>query len=111
MANVQEEETKGTGVCSMGDACCKKVFTSEPTEIFNSKEFRPYNPTQEPIFPPKLKIESKLDEQYLVVKGRDVSWYRPTKFKTLLALKEKYPNAKIVIGNTEIGSYIFFSNT
>ncbi|XP_050457296.1 xanthine dehydrogenase isoform X2 [Cataglyphis hispanica] len=110
MANVQEEKINDTRACSMGDACCKKAFTSEPTEIFNSKEFCPYDPTQEPIFPPKLKIESKLDEQYLIVKGKNVSWYRPTNFKTLLALKEQYPNAKIVIGNTEIGVEVKFKH-
>lgn len=56
MANVRKEEINDTRVCSMGDACCKRVFTSEPTEVFNSKEFCPYDPTQEPIFPPKLKV-------------------------------------------------------
>jgi len=56
-------------------------------------------------------MDSKLDEQYLIVKGRDITWYRPTNLKTLLALKEQYPNAKIIIGNTEIGSYISLSNT
>lgn len=61
IANIQEEEeTNSTRVCSMGDACCKKAFTSEPTEIFNSKEFRPYDSTQEPIFPPKLKVSCLL---------------------------------------------------
>ncbi|XP_067213749.1 xanthine dehydrogenase isoform X2 [Linepithema humile] len=111
MANVGKEETSDGRACSMGNACCKlRAFTSEPTEIFNSKEFCPYDPTQEPIFPPKLKIESKLDEQYLVVKGRNVSWYRPTNFKTLLSLKERYPNAKIIIGNTEIGVEVKFKN-
>ncbi|XP_024891840.1 xanthine dehydrogenase-like [Temnothorax curvispinosus] len=110
MINVREEGANNTRTCSMGDACCKKVFTSEPTEMFNSKEFRPYDPTQEPIFPPKLKIESKLDEQYLIVKGKNVSWYRPTNLKTLLALKEQYPNAKIVIGNTEIGVEMKFKH-
>ncbi|CAL1688978.1 unnamed protein product [Lasius platythorax] len=110
MANVREEEINDTRVCSMGDACCKRAFTSEPTEVFNSKEFCPYDPTQEPIFPPKLKIESKLDEQYLIVRGRNVSWYRPTNFKTLLALKEQHPNAKIVVGNTEIGVEVKFKH-
>ncbi|XP_029159752.1 xanthine dehydrogenase-like [Nylanderia fulva] len=109
-ATVREEKINDTRVCSMGDACCKRVFTSEPTEVFNSKEFCPYNPTQEPIFPPKLKIESTLDEQYLIVRGKNVSWYRPTNFKTLLALKEQYPNAKIVIGNTEIGVEVKFKH-
>ncbi|KAG5346531.1 XDH dehydrogenase, partial [Acromyrmex charruanus] len=103
MTNVQEEETNNIGVCSMGDSCCRKVFTSKPTEIFNSKEFCPYDSTQEPIFPPKLKMDSKLDEEYLIVKGKDTTWYRPTNLKTLLVLKEQYPNAKIIIGNTEIG--------
>lgn len=55
-----------------------------------------------------LQIESELDEQYLIVKGKNVTWYRPTNFKTLLLLKEQYPSAKIVIGNTEIGLYISF---
>ncbi|XP_077270195.1 xanthine dehydrogenase rosy isoform X1 [Temnothorax americanus] len=110
MINKREEGTNNTRTCSLGDACCKKIFTSEPTEIFNSKEFRPYDPTQEPIFPPKLKIESKLDEQYLIMKGKNVSWYRPTNLKTLLALKEQYPNAKIVIGNTEIGVEMKFKH-
>ncbi|EFN79891.1 Xanthine dehydrogenase [Harpegnathos saltator] len=115
-ASVREKETNGAGVCSMGDACCKKrAFTSEPTEVFNSKEFRPYDPTQEPIFPPKLKasfasIESKLDKQYLIVKGKNVTWYRPTTLKTLLALKDQYPSAKIVIGNTEIGVEVKFKH-
>ncbi|XP_018406133.1 PREDICTED: xanthine dehydrogenase [Cyphomyrmex costatus] len=103
MSNVREEETNDIGVCSMADACCKKVFTSKSTEVFNSKEFCPYDSTQEPIFPSKLKIDSKLDEQYLIVKGKDISWYRPTNLKTLLALKDQYPNVKIIIGNTEIG--------
>ncbi|GAB1868637.1 xanthine dehydrogenase [Camponotus japonicus] len=109
MANVRKEEND-TRVCSMGDACCKRAFTSESTEVFNSKEFCPYDPTQEPIFPPKLKIESKLDKQFLIVKGKNVTWYRPTNFKTLLALKEQYPNAKIVIGNTEIGVEVKFKH-
>ncbi|KAL0116975.1 hypothetical protein PUN28_010089 [Cardiocondyla obscurior] len=108
--NGHNEGTNNTRVCSMGDACCKKAFTSEVPEIFNSKEFRPYDPTQEPIFPPKLKIESKLDEQYLIIKGKNISWYRPTNLKTLLVLKEQYPHAKIVIGNTEIGVEIKFKH-
>ncbi|XP_014488369.1 PREDICTED: xanthine dehydrogenase isoform X2 [Dinoponera quadriceps] len=106
MANVREKEINDKRVCSMGDACCKKkAFTSE---LFSSKEFCPYNPSQEPIFPPKLKIESKLDEQYLIIKGTDVTWHRPTTLKTLLALKDQYPSAKIVIGNTEIGVEVKF---
>ncbi|XP_032670200.1 xanthine dehydrogenase isoform X2 [Odontomachus brunneus] len=110
MANVRDNDKNDTRVCSLGDACCKRAFTSEPTEVFNSKEFCPYDPTQEPIFPPKLKIESRLDEQFLIVKGTNVTWYRPTILKTLLALKDQFPNAKIVIGNTEIGVEVKFKH-
>ncbi|KAL7297372.1 hypothetical protein TKK_0009757 [Trichogramma kaykai] len=90
-------------VCALGNACCKKAFTSEPTELFNSSEFKPYDPTQEPIFPPALQMSSELDEEYLIIKGKDITWYRPTNLKQLLTLKSQYPNAKIIVGNTEVG--------
>ncbi|CAB0037829.1 unnamed protein product [Trichogramma brassicae] len=89
--------------CALGNACCKKAFTSEPTELFNSSEFKPYDPTQEPIFPPALQMSSELDEEYLIIKGKDITWYRPTNLKQLLTLKSQYPNAKIIVGNTEVG--------
>jgi xanthine dehydrogenase iron-sulfur cluster and FAD-binding subunit A len=54
-----------------------------------------------------MQLQSELDEQYLIIKGKNSTWYRPTKFRTLLALKDQYPNAKIVVGYTEIGLYIF----
>ncbi|XP_014214847.1 xanthine dehydrogenase-like [Copidosoma floridanum] len=97
-------------VCAMGDACCKKAFTSEPTELFDSKEFVPYDPTQEPIFPPKLQLSSEYDEQYLIFKGKEITWFRPTCLKELLKLKQQYPNAKIVVGNTEVGVEVKFKH-
>ncbi|XP_014226482.1 xanthine dehydrogenase [Trichogramma pretiosum] len=97
-------------VCAMGDACCKKVFTSEPTEVFDSKEFTPYDPSQEPTFPPKLQLTSQYDEEYLIIKGKEISWYRPTCLKEILVLKQQYPNAKIVVGNTEVGVEVKFKH-
>ena len=97
-------------VCAMGDECCKKVLTSEPTELFNSKTFCPYDPTQEPIFPPKLQISSNLNEEYLIIKGKNITWYRPNNLKELLTLKNSYPHAKIVVGNTEVGIEMKFRN-
>lgn len=44
-----------------------------------------------------------MDNQYLVVQGPRVTWYRPTNLSELLELKAKYHAAKIVNGNTEIG--------
>jgi len=49
-------------------------------------------------------VDSKFDSQFLVIKGKRATWYRPTKFEDLLYLKSKYPEARIVGGNTEIGT-------
>ncbi|KAG7188931.1 hypothetical protein KM043_008532 [Ampulex compressa] len=98
------------GVCAMGENCCKRAFTSEPTELFNSKEFCPYDPSQEPIFPPKLQLSSELDEQYAIFKGENVTWHRPTKLSQLLELKQEHPGAKIIVGNTEVGVEVKFKH-
>lgn len=48
-------------------------------------------------------MDSKFDSQFLLIKGKRATWYRPTRFDDLLYLKSKYPEARIVGGNTEIG--------
>ncbi|XP_054265328.1 xanthine dehydrogenase-like [Macrosteles quadrilineatus] len=118
------------GGCPMGEKCCKnskqngegcsQVNGSEngytngsdivEDSLFNPREFVPYDPSQEPIFPPELKVSDTLDNQYLVVQGPRVTWYRPTNLSELLELKAKYPAAKIVNGNTEIGVEVKFKN-
>jgi xanthine dehydrogenase/oxidase len=35
--------------------------------------------------------------------GEKVEWYRPTSLKQLVELKAKYTDARLVIGNTEVG--------
>uniref|UniRef100_A0A1B6CHR7 xanthine dehydrogenase n=1 Tax=Clastoptera arizonana TaxID=38151 RepID=A0A1B6CHR7_9HEMI len=116
--------TNGNGVCGMGDKCCKKQngvvngcngdtdehSDDEKEELFDSKKFVPLDPSQEPIFPPELKLSSEFDNQFLVVSGPRVTWYRPTALAELLHLKSKYPHAKIVNGNTELGVETKFKN-
>ena len=36
-----------------------------------------------------------------------MTWYRPASLEELLELKEKHPQAKLVIGNTEVGKGCF----
>uniref|UniRef100_A0A8C0FWE2 Xanthine dehydrogenase n=1 Tax=Bubo bubo TaxID=30461 RepID=A0A8C0FWE2_BUBBB len=72
-----------------------KVMMS--SSLFNSSEFQPLDPTQEPIFPPELM------QKQLCFKGERVMWIQPTTLKELVALKSQYPNAKLVVGNTEVG--------
>jgi xanthine dehydrogenase iron-sulfur cluster and FAD-binding subunit A len=50
-------------------------------------------------------MDSSFDSQFLVIKGKRTTWYRPTKLDNLLFLKSKYPEARIVIGNTEVGKF------
>lgn len=104
------ERSLTNGECPMGENCCKKIRIAEPTEIFDTDQFRPYDPTQEIIFPPKLHVSSHLDEQYLVIKGKNVTWHRPRNLDELLQLKAQYPNAKIVVGNTELGVEVKFKH-
>lgn len=97
--------------CGMGDKCCKLQNNKSDEEVlFKTSEFTPYDPSQEPIFPPELKLTDKYDRQYLIVKGTNVIWYRPTKLCEVLDLKAKYPAAKIVVGNTEVGVEVKFRN-
>uniref|UniRef100_A0A1B6KEG1 FAD-binding PCMH-type domain-containing protein n=1 Tax=Graphocephala atropunctata TaxID=36148 RepID=A0A1B6KEG1_9HEMI len=114
------------GGCGMGDKCCKNgladgqgcgqsngyVNGSDIVEdnLFNPEGFVPYDPSQEPIFPPELQISGALDTQLLTIQGPRVTWYRPTKLSELLELKAKFPSAKLVNGNTEIGVEVKFKN-
>lgn len=90
----------------MGENCCKNQKNQgfQTGEIlFNKNEFAPYDPSQEPIFPPELKVSSQLDDQFLMIIGKRATWYRPTCLSELLHLKSKFPDAKIIVGNTEVG--------
>nr|XP_034184290.1 xanthine dehydrogenase isoform X2 [Osmia lignaria] len=105
-----KEKSLSNGECPMGDKCCKRIPISETTEVFDSNEFSPYDPSQEIIFPPKLQISPYLDKEYLLIKGKNVTWHRPTMLSELLHLKNQYTNAKIVVGNTEIGVEVKFKH-
>ncbi|KAJ8968545.1 hypothetical protein NQ317_002627 [Molorchus minor] len=107
--------------CGMEENCCQnKVNKTSELEgtnsgthkqvLFDTNEFTPYDSSQEPIFPPELKISDKYDKQYLIFKGKDITWYRPTTLSELLKLKQKFPGAKIVIGNTEVGVEMKFKH-
>lgn len=90
--------------CMMGKDCCRnKKEIAESNQLFTKSAFRPYDPTQEPIFPPELRLNQDYEQSYLVFKEENVVWIRPNNLQELLMLKSKFPASKIVIGNTEIG--------
>ena len=71
---------------------------------------QPYYPDQEPIFPPELQLKAALDEQSLYFSGKDLAWYRPTCIQEMLKIKINHQDAKIVVGNTELGIETKFKN-
>lgn len=92
--------------CPMGDKCCKKANGGVlliQNKLFDENAFQLYDSSQEIIFPPALKSSHDLDMKFLVFEGPRIKWYRPVTLEKLLVLKEKFPYAKIIAGNTEIG--------
>uniref|UniRef100_A0A8C9G5R8 Xanthine dehydrogenase n=1 Tax=Pavo cristatus TaxID=9049 RepID=A0A8C9G5R8_PAVCR len=78
------------------------------SSLFDSSEFQPLDPTQEPIFPPELMVRWRMancqpDLKQVCFKGERVMWIQPTTLQELVTLKSQYPNAKLVVGNTEVG--------
>ncbi|EFJ27160.1 hypothetical protein SELMODRAFT_172098 [Selaginella moellendorffii] len=81
---------KKTGCCSVQE---------KPSEIKDRGEL---------IFPPELMTRKV---QSLVLKGAgDLQWFRPLSLPDLLDLKKRYPDAKLVVGNSEVGIETRFKN-
>ncbi|KZV50307.1 xanthine dehydrogenase 1-like [Dorcoceras hygrometricum] len=56
---------------------------------------------KELIFPPELLMRKSTS---LCLTGSNgLRWYRPLKLQHIFDLKVRYPNAKLVVGNTEVG--------
>ena len=109
-----------SGCCPKGINCCKNG-TGNSCDGNNSKsagneEDRSvkklkttgilpsgYDPTQEFIFPPELMREPYTLPRSKFFKGDRCCWYTPSSLAELLSLKNRYPEAKIVCGNTELG--------
>ncbi|KAL7645432.1 UNVERIFIED_CONTAM: hypothetical protein RMT77_003818 [Armadillidium vulgare] len=80
------------------------------TVIFDPSSFTPYDPSQEVIFPPELLINSQIYSQSLLLKSSNLKFYRVTDLQDVLTLKTSHPEAKIVVGNTEVGIETKFKN-
>lgn len=101
--------------CGMGDQCCRNKKgqengTKEEERLFDVSSFVPYDKSQDPIFPPALKLSDQWDQQSLVFRNGRTEWHRPTALSELVALKGRHPGAKIVVGNTEIGVEVKFKH-
>ncbi|XP_056226642.1 xanthine dehydrogenase/oxidase [Seriola aureovittata] len=83
----------------------------EATSLFNAAEFAPFDPTQEVIFPPELMSLSKGQMSHsLCFHGNRAVWLQPNSLEEFLRLKWKHPDARVVVGNTEVGIEVKFKN-
>uniref|UniRef100_A0A3B4XUX8 Xanthine dehydrogenase/oxidase n=1 Tax=Seriola lalandi dorsalis TaxID=1841481 RepID=A0A3B4XUX8_SERLL len=81
------------------------------TSLFNAAEFAPFDPTQEVIFPPELMSLSKGQMSHsLCFHGNRAVWLQPNSLEEFLRLKWKHPDARVVVGNTEVGIEVKFKN-
>ncbi|CAM6083475.1 unnamed protein product [Calypogeia fissa] len=88
--------------CDCGNGAADNHLHGGPKKHKNSTQ-----PTSgEPIFPPELLSRKTLP---LSLKGQNgLRWYRPSTLEDLLDLKFRYPDAKLVTGNTEVGIEVRF---
>eukprot|EP00605_Chrysophyceae_sp_TOSAG23-4_P001631 GSChrysophyteH1.ASY1.ANO1.1791.1 assembled CDS len=87
---------KGTG----GEACALKNLPSLE-EAMHAKGWT------EPIFPPALRTRKPRE---MLISKDGVSWYQPTTLSSLVSLKAQFPQARIIVGNTEVGIETKFKN-
>ncbi|XP_071977269.1 aldehyde oxidase-like isoform X1 [Engystomops pustulosus] len=79
------------------------------TTLLAKEEFLPLDPSQELIFPPELILMTqKQMSQSLVFQGEKLKWITVFDLDDLLDLKDKYPKAPLMVGNTSIGPEIKF---
>ncbi|CAG0901567.1 unnamed protein product, partial [Darwinula stevensoni] len=87
----------------MNSADTTTLEEEEHSRLVQPGHLVPYDPTQEPIFPPEL--------QACCVQMRTrVTWYRPASLDEMLRLKATFPEARIVHGNTEVALEIKFKD-
>ncbi|XP_069464775.1 xanthine dehydrogenase/oxidase-like isoform X2 [Ambystoma mexicanum] len=106
--------SKDSGECcgkrDENTGCCMDRMSEMSSALFNPDEFQPYDPTQEPIFPPELLMQADVPPKQLCFRGERVTWIQPADLSELLALKALHREARLVVGNTEVGIEMKFKN-
>ncbi|ONL99116.1 Xanthine dehydrogenase 1 [Zea mays] len=120
--NSCSEDAKDQAICpSTGKPCsCRNetdVNVNESSLSSSVERYSPYSYNEidgsaynerELIFPPELQLRKVMP---LKLNGsNEIKWYRPLKLKQLLHLKSCYLDAKLIIGNSEVGVETKFKN-
>uniref|UniRef100_A0A8C6EJW0 FAD-binding PCMH-type domain-containing protein n=1 Tax=Microcebus murinus TaxID=30608 RepID=A0A8C6EJW0_MICMU len=106
-------QMKGSGKCCLDSE--EKSFANRQekicTKLYNEDEFQPFDPSQEPIFPPELiRMAEDPNKRRLTFQGQRTTWIAPVTLSDLLELRANFPKAPLVMGNTAVGPSIKFKN-
>uniref|UniRef100_A0A9J7XLU4 Aldehyde oxidase 6 n=1 Tax=Cyprinus carpio carpio TaxID=630221 RepID=A0A9J7XLU4_CYPCA len=81
-----------------------RTFCEGQPELFSKGDLLPLDPTQDLIFPPELmRLAEVKDQTTQRFCGERMTWISPGSLNELLQLKADYPQAPLVMGNTNIG--------
>ncbi|XP_052796835.1 xanthine dehydrogenase/oxidase-like isoform X2 [Mya arenaria] len=86
-------------VCPMGSQCCRNRDRIETTPSVE-KRLIPEKEDQVPIFPPELQLSDAYRSNQAVFGNGKITWYRPVNVHQLLQLRDSFPYALLVMGNT-----------
>ncbi|WAQ98969.1 XDH-like protein [Mya arenaria] len=89
-------------VCPMGSQCCRNRDRLEKTPSVDKKLIAE-NEDQVPIFPPELQVSDAYRSGQAVFGSGEITWYRPVSLRQLLQLRDTFPSALLVMGNTTTG--------
>uniref|UniRef100_A0A4W4EGL9 xanthine dehydrogenase n=1 Tax=Electrophorus electricus TaxID=8005 RepID=A0A4W4EGL9_ELEEL len=85
---------------------CKTHTIYIYVELFRKEDLLPLDPTQDLIFPPELIRMAESPEQTTQkFHGERMTWISPITLDELVQLKTQYPQAPVVMGNTNVGEY------
>ncbi|XP_071965549.1 xanthine dehydrogenase/oxidase-like [Antedon mediterranea] len=81
-----------------------RTFTKISTTLFQPSEFTSYDSTKDIMFPQELILMIE-NEKPMPVRFtcNDATWLRPVNLQQMLDMRKRFPDAKIVAGNTEVG--------
>ncbi|KAM9249305.1 LOW QUALITY PROTEIN: aldehyde oxidase 4-like [Dugong dugon] len=106
-------QVKGSGKCCMDQEERPYVNKQEKicTKLCNEDEFQPFDPSQEPIFPPDLiRMAEDPNKRRLTFQGEKTTWIMPVTLDDVLELKASFPKAPLIMGNTAVGPSIKFKD-
>ncbi|XP_015986617.2 aldehyde oxidase 4 isoform X2 [Rousettus aegyptiacus] len=102
---------KGSGKCCMDQE--ERSFVTRQkkicTKLYDKDEFQPFDPSQEPIFPPELiRMAEDPNKRRLTFRGERTAWITPVTLDDLVELTANFPKAPVVMGNTTVGPNVKF---